>query len=137
MTLHPFNDPPDFRHSEPLDEGGTCLLDLVAAVDHLRRGYRPHLTVWDALAEATQWWSDPTDDEPPQPRSDPLADALRQLADTASPSAAAALQVAVRRWTTTMADRYNAGCHWPNPAPRRRFPPPAIDPDPDSSVERL
>ena len=30
-------------------EGGTWLLDLVAAVDYLRRGIRPDITVWDAL----------------------------------------------------------------------------------------
>ena len=40
------------QDAESLDEGGTWLLDLVSAVDHLRRGYRPGFTVWDALAEA-------------------------------------------------------------------------------------
>jgi hypothetical protein len=130
MTPHPFTDPPHGAEHEALEEGGTRLLDLVAAVDHLRRGYRPQLTVWDALAEATLWWNDPTGDDPLPSRNDPLADGLRQLADTATPTAAAALQVAVRRWTTTMANRYNAGYHWPHPEPRRGFPPPAIDSDP-------
>ena len=45
----------DTNGSEPLDEGGTWLLDLVSAVDHLRRGYRPGFTVWDALAVAIEW----------------------------------------------------------------------------------
>jgi hypothetical protein len=31
--------------AEELAEGGTWLLDLVAAVDHLRRGIRPRITV--------------------------------------------------------------------------------------------
>lgn len=38
-------------------EGGACLLDLVAAVDFLRRGDRNGLTVWDALEEAIRWWT--------------------------------------------------------------------------------
>ena len=42
---------PDTHGSEPLDEGGTWLLDLVSAVDHLRRGYRPGFTVWEALVK--------------------------------------------------------------------------------------
>jgi hypothetical protein len=33
------------EHAEQLEEGGTWLLDLVAAVDHLRRGIRPRITV--------------------------------------------------------------------------------------------
>ena len=53
----------DAHGSEPLDEGGTWLLDLVSAVDHLRRGYRPGFTVWDALAEAIDW-SVPKDKRP-------------------------------------------------------------------------
>ena len=47
----------DTNGSEPLDEGGNWLLDLVSAVDHLRRGYRPGFTVWDALAEAIDWFA--------------------------------------------------------------------------------
>lgn len=126
MTADPFIDPTDQANREPLDEGGIWLLDLVAAVDHLRRGYRPGLTVWDALAEAVRWTVDPTDDESTSV-PDPLADALRRLADTAGPQTSAALQGALRRWVITMADRYNCGYHWPHPTPRRGFPPPAMD----------
>ena len=129
MTIDPFTTSADADRREPLEEGGSWLLDLVAAVDHLRRGYRPHLTVWDALAEAVHWSNEPTVDEPRWTCADPLADGLRQIADTPMPTAAEALQVAVRRWVTTMADRYNAGYHWPHPTPRRAFPPPAIDRD--------
>ncbi len=92
------------RHDEePLDEGGTWLLDLVSAVDHLRRGYRPGLTVWDALVEAR-------------------SDEIRSGGDV-DELPAERQQRAVRRWVLTMADRYNAGHHWPHPTSRRAFPP--------------
>jgi hypothetical protein len=58
----------DTNGSEPLDEGGTWLLDLVSAVDHLRRGYRPGFTVWDALAEAIEWAAATTAEDGPRPR---------------------------------------------------------------------
>jgi hypothetical protein len=107
-----------------LAEGGTWLLDVVAAVDHLRRGHRPGFTVWDALEEALRW-TQPTghDDEERWDSPDPLADSLGRFLDTSDPTAAR-LQTAVRRWVTTMAERYNNGHHWPHPAPRRGFPPP-------------
>ena len=41
--------------TDELAEGGTWLLDLVAAVDYLRRGIRPGITVWDALGESLRW----------------------------------------------------------------------------------
>lgn len=129
MMIDPFTTSADADGREPLEEGGTWLLDLVAAVDHLRRGYRPNFTVWDGLAEAVHWSPDPTADEPLSSGADPLADGLRRLTDGAMPTAAAALQIAVRRWVTTMADRYNAGHHWPHPVSRRGFPPPTIDVD--------
>ena len=53
---------PDNSDLESLDEGGTWLCDLVAAVDHLRRGLRPGITVWDAIEEALRWHT-PTTDE--------------------------------------------------------------------------
>lgn len=108
MTNHPFT--PD-DHEEPLDEGGTWLLDLVSAVDHLRRGYRPGFTVWDALAEALS-----SNDWP----------AAAGIAETIPPDRHTETQRAVRRWVTVMAERYNAGRHWPHPAPRRLFPAPLI-----------
>ena len=47
MTSHQLL--PDEHGVEPLEAGGTWLLDLVATVDHLRRGVRPDITVWDAI----------------------------------------------------------------------------------------
>ena len=110
----------DTNGSEPLDEGGTWLLDLVSAVDHLRRGYRPGFTVWDALAEAIDWSATTTADD-----GSPAGDFGGVL--MAPPADHEALQRAVRIWVLVMADRYNAGCYWPHPAPRRRFPPPQVN----------
>jgi hypothetical protein len=98
--------------SEPLDEGGTWLLDLVSAVDHLRRGYRPGFTVWDALTEAIDWAAATTAED----------GALRVL--MVQPAAHQALQRAVRVWVLLMSDRYNGSHHWPHPESRRSFPPP-------------
>jgi hypothetical protein len=110
-------------HVEVLAEGGTWLLDLVAAVDHLRRGHRPGFTVWDALEEALRWTLPPGDNEEPWNSPDPLRDALRQFLDDAAPTAER-VQTAVRRWVTAMADRHNDGHHWPHPVVRRAFPAP-------------
>lgn len=112
----------DTNGSEPLDEGGTWLLDLVSAVDHLRRGYRPGFTVWDALAEAIEWASGPSDAE----RDQAAAGGASETAVTEQ-DRHTALQRAVRTWAQAMADRYNSGYHWPHPAPRRAFLPPRID----------
>ena len=54
-TEHPWSTVDD---AEPLAEGDAWLLDLVSAVDYLRRGLRPDFTVWDALAEAIRWWNE-------------------------------------------------------------------------------
>ncbi len=109
----------DTHGSEPLDEGGTWLLDLVSAVDHLRRGYRPGFTVWDALAEAIEWAAPTTAEDGPRPR-DLTGVLAAQSADHG------ALQRAVRVWVLVVADRYNAGHHWPQPESRRLFPPPLL-----------
>ena len=109
----------DTNGSEPLDEGGTWLLDLVSAVDHLRRGYRPGFTVWDALAEAVEWAAPTTADD-----GAPTEDFGRVL--MARPADHETLQRAVRVWVLVMADRYNSGHHWPLPESRRRYPPPLV-----------
>jgi hypothetical protein len=109
----------DTNGSEPLDEGGTWLLDLVSAVDHLRRGYRPGFTVWDALAEAIEWATPTTAEDGPLPRD--FGGVF-----TACPAGHEALQHAVRMWVLVMADRYNSGRHWPHPTPRRTYPPPRL-----------
>lgn len=120
---------PDADGPEQLHEGGTHLLDLVAAVDHLGRGLRHNFTVWDALEEALGWLIDDpaaADPERTLPTDDPLGTRLTQLVASPSRPAGAAeiLQTAVRRWNETMAQRFNAGNHWNHPTPRRGFPPP-------------
>lgn len=117
MTTNPFD--PDAATESTVD-GGTWLLDLVAAVDHLRRGVRPGLTVWDALEEALRTgepaWNDP----------DPLRSTLAGFLARTTGSVDLELQGAVRRWVLAGADRYNDGHHWPHPVPRRGFPPPSL-----------
>ena len=118
----------DTHGSEPLDEGGTWLLDLVSAVDHLRRGYRPGFTVWDALAEAIEWAATTTADD-----GSPAGDFGGVL--MARPADHEALQRAVRVWVLVMADRYNAGYRWPHPAARMTFPPLRIDKASNTATE--
>lgn len=132
MTLHPFTDDPDGEDPavETLAEGGTWLLDLVAAVDHLRRGHRPGFTVWAALEEALRWnTATNPDDDTTSDIADPLAGTLRSFLDQADPPVATQIQAAVRRWVLTMAERYNNGHRWPHPTVRRGFPPPLVDTD--------
>jgi len=124
---------PDDHEVEPLDAGGTWLLDLVAAVDHFRRGIRPDITVWDAIEEALRWHTPSTDGhDPVEPRwddPDPLRSSLARFLDHATGPASVEAQIAVRRWVLAMAARYNDGQHWPHPVPRRSFPPPRLDAD--------
>jgi len=113
----------ELEGDDPAD-GATWLLDLVAAVDHLRRGVRPGLTVWDALEEALRadepYWDDP----------DPLRTTLHGfLASTGGP-VDIELQAGIRQWVLAAAERFNDGHHWPHPAARRGFPAPSIDPEP-------
>lgn len=120
MTNQPL-DPRDV--SEPLNEGGTWLLDLIAAVDHLRRGHRHGFTVWDALEEALRWTLPDDGQDAEWDSPDPLAETLSQVLGQVDVPVAVAFQVAVRRWVDATADRYNAGHHWPHPVARRTFPP--------------
>ena len=112
----PFTPDSDTNGPEPLDEGGNWLLDLISAVDHLRRGYRPGFTVWDALAEAIDWAAPTTAEDGSRPRD--FGGILM-----ARPADHEALQRAVRVWVLVMADRYNSGYNWPHPTARREFPP--------------
>jgi hypothetical protein len=112
------------------DEGATWLLDLVSAVDHLRRGIRPGFTVWDALEESLRWHTVAEGDESAEPEwgsPDPLRRTLTNFVESATGRLSCETQTAIRRWVVATADRYNAGHHWPHPAARRLFPPPAID----------
>ncbi|MGD9797324.1 MAG: hypothetical protein AB7V15_04340 [Acidimicrobiia bacterium] len=114
-SLLPFN-----ADHEPGEDGATWLLDLVAAVDHLRRGLRPGLTVWDAIDESLRT-GEPDWDDP-----DPLRSTLTALLNQPAGPIEVEIQAAVRRWVFAAADRYNNGHHWPHPAPRRGFPPPTL-----------
>ena len=124
---------PDDQAVESLDAGGTWLLDLVAAVDHLRRGIRPGITVWDAIEEALRWHTPSShQDGPVEPRwddPDPLRSALVRFLDHSTGPASVEAQIAVRHWVLAMAARYNDGHHWPHPTPRRSFPPPLLAAD--------
>jgi len=108
---------------DPVD-GTVWLLELVIAVEFLRRGDRTNLTVWDALEEAIRWWTternsaldgvvdpDVADLTPDEPGA--LGDALSRLtcALRTQPDANAelALQQAVRRWCTSMSAIHNEG----------------------------
>lgn len=114
------------------------MLEVIAAVDFLRRGDRPGITLWAAIDEALRWWvSERTalldGYTAPELRStrlgdgDPLQATLTQLIATAGQDEpvpiSTALQQALRRWSTVMADRYNGQHPWPPPASRVPFPP--------------
>jgi hypothetical protein len=117
---------PNSVGSHRLDTGGTQLIDVVAAVDHLARGLRPNFTVWDALEEALRWWlNDRTGsaESPGGDDSDLLRSRLRQL-DAALPATGDLTMADVLQ----QADRYNAGYQWPHPAARRGFPPQLVYP---------
>ena len=124
MTLN-LADRDPLAPSDDLTEGGTWLLDLVSAVDHLRRGHRPGLTVWGALAEAVDGHLDVPDSA--DLSHDELGQHMKRLAEHTDAETATSVQAALRHWLITMANRYNDGRHWPHPAQRRGFPPPAID----------
>jgi hypothetical protein len=127
MTIRPYlSGDPLSTDIDTLADGGAWLLDLVAAVDHLRRGHRPDLTVWDALEEALRWsHPDPGDSDSLWDRPDPLSGTLYTFLITRTDRPVAVeLQAALRRWVTVMGERYNDGHHWPHPTARRGFPPP-------------
>lgn len=118
---------------EDLASGGTHLLDLVAAVDFLRRGDRIGLTVWEALEEAVRWWvaervsaidgvPDPEVADLPWADDEAFHHALNGLLAAAQLqpplSVDLACQQAVRRWTATMSSRHNSGDPWQHPSCR-------------------
>ena len=136
-----FTHPPAARDvSDELADGATWLLDLVSAVDHLRRGHRQQFTVWDALEEALRTWvfehhiqdasgsaDSPGSADVPWDAPDPLAstfgDVLHILAVEPHLESQVVLQQAVRRWVLALAASANEGAFWPHPLPRRSFPP--------------
>lgn len=130
-------------------DGATWLLDLVSAVDHLRRGHRHQFTVWGALEEALRAWvfehhaqkasqngQEPGRGDLPWDAPDPLAVTLAEVLDVLAGEphleARVVLQQAVRRWVLDLAARANDGACWPHPLSRRLFPPVRLsldDPD--------
>lgn len=134
---HPLDDAlasDDLADDEDLAAGGTHLLDLVSAVDFLRRGDRPGLTVWDALDEALRWWASGriglTEGAPDSDvvqggwgDPDPLRTSLRTLLAVSALgneiSVDLALQQAVRRWCAALAVFHNDRDPWPHPLSRR------------------
>lgn len=101
--------------SEPVDEAGSLLIQLVAAVDYLRRGIRPGFTVWDAFEEALRWRAGEDAD---RSVADPLGRAIRQSISSSGPSSAETFNVAIRRWAEATADVYNGGLAWEPSAAR-------------------
>lgn len=115
---------------EDLAAGGSHLLDLVAAVDFLRRGDRIGLTVWEALEEAVRWWVAErvsAIDGVPDPEIADLRWADHEAFHHALSGMLVAVQLeppltvevglqqAVRRWTATMSSRHNGGASWNGP----------------------
>ena len=129
-------DPDDARH---------VWLDVVAAVEYLARGPRWGLTLWDACEEAIRWWiGTHIDRVGPSPAATAACDdpdpfrTIVAMTIIELPSAgiddgwllADALQLALAQWSTSMAQLYNEGRHWPPPAtPGQTMPAPPIDPD--------
>ena len=126
-----FHPDADADFVEDLASGATSLLDLVAAVDFLRRGDRLGLTVWEALEEAVRWWvaervsaiqgaPDPDVADLRWADHHALGHALSGLlaATQLEPplTVTVALHQAVRRWSATMSSHHNGGDPWPQPS---------------------
>jgi hypothetical protein len=138
------------------DEATDRLMEVISAVDFLRRGDRRDLTLWAAIEEALRWWvaeriallDGHTDVIIPPARigdDDPLRATLTGLIATAGQDEpvhiSIALQQALRRWTAQASEQHNDGQPWPHPPVRRRFPPhlrtvhaPATDEPPPNLV---
>ena len=103
---------------EPLDEAGSLLIQLVAAVDYLRRGVRPGFTVWDAFEEALRCQLKVDED---WTATDPLGRVLRMtLGSDDHKSIADAFGIAVRRWVQAAAAIHTAGLTWELSIARKR-----------------
>ena len=92
------------------DDGRELLTQLVAAVDFLRRGASPGLTVWDAMEQALRIfgnfeadWLDP----------DPLMRAIRVSTSMVGDlTTAEVIAAAIREWLSAMSSIYNEGIPW-------------------------
>jgi hypothetical protein len=97
-------------NDEPLDNAGSLLLQLVAAVDYLRRGIRPSFTVWDAFEEALRWHAG-IDEE--WTANDPLGRVFRlAFRNDDQATAAETFNAALRRWVVAAAAAYNDVFTW-------------------------
>lgn len=100
-----------------LDQAGVLLVQLVAAVDYLRRGIRPGFTVWDALEEALRWHAGFDGD---WTTNDPLGRTIRlAFQDDGRISSAEIFNTALRRWVEAAAAIYNDSLTWELPNDRR------------------
>jgi hypothetical protein len=117
--------PDDRPHSEDLDDGTYWILQLVAAVDFLRRGDRHAFTVWDAFEEALTWWTAAHQEPIPEATDSDDETCLQtaitrflRLADQLDVDASEGVQQAVRHWVETIGQLYNYGRRWPHPVAR-------------------
>ena len=115
---------------------GAVWLEAFSAADYLAGAHRPGFTVWDALDEATRWWTaeflDPRDGFPqlrtvelPWDDPDPLRSTIeRLLAAVPTPDTfggvalADAFCDALAAWLERMADEFNDGMPFTTPQPR-------------------
>ena len=103
-------------NGEPLDEAGSLMLQLVAAVDYMRRGIsRPSPSGPPSNKPCA---GTPTSCRLDRPR--PAATSLRlSFSSTAPGSAADTFNAAIRRWVEAAAAAYNDSIPWdPSFAPR-------------------
>lgn len=120
-------------HAEATDR----FLEVVSAVEFLRRGDRRGLTLWAAIEEALRWWTaervalidgfcEPSLGAPTLGGSETLPATLLRFVAVAGQDQPihvhVAFQQALRRWAVTMAERHNGGHPWPPPAPRSLVP---------------
>jgi len=120
--LAPFHD----DHAEATDR----VLEMIVAIDFLRRGDRRGLTLWAAFEEALRWWAaeraalldgyaEPSPAFPELGGCQTLPSTLMRFVAVAGQDEPVhlhtALQQAIRRWNSTMADRHNDGHPWPPP----------------------
>jgi hypothetical protein len=110
------------------------MLEVISAVDFLRRGDRRNLTLWGAIEEALRWWiderlslvegvQDPEINGPRVGDPDLLRDTLTRFVTAAGVDepvhVSVALQQALRRWGATMSTMHTDGEPWPHPIPHK------------------
>lgn len=136
----PFDNPnPDDTYEDDPADATDRMLDVIAAVDFLRRGDHRGLTLWAAIEEALRWWiaerlvllegvQDPDIGAPRFGEPDPLQGTLTRFLAAASIDEpihiSVALQQALRRWTSSVSMEFNDKAPWPHPRTRDSFPVP-------------